>query len=160
MPKNKRCLGHAGWVFAVLAVFLDGCASPQARPGLASTSAGARLAELMARRLEISRHVAWVKFQNHLPVSDTRRKAELLASLVRRGEEIGLPPEDVETFFAAQIRASCVEQRDLIFRWKRGAALPAWAAGNRLGKSVDLGRRGGCNGGNRRIDNRGRKSID
>jgi chorismate mutase len=80
----------------------------------------------MVKRLEIARHVAWVKFQNNLAVKDPKREAELLAALVGQGQKAGVPGKTVEAFFTAQILASRTEQEELIRLWKRGATLPVF----------------------------------
>ena len=125
MMRTSRRAFLGGLLF-VMSQVLSGCVHPSARPAFAPTASEARLAESMASRLEISRHVAWVKFQNNLPVRDPKREAEVLATLVQQGEEAGLSAETVQTFFAAQIRASCEEQARLIRLWKRGGTLPAY----------------------------------
>lgn len=109
------------------AVLMVGCVNPTANRAFSPSAAEVQLADLMARRLEIARHVAWVKFQNGLPVSDPQREAELLASLIRQGSQMGLAAGEVEIFFQAQIRASCRVQEELIGSWRRGATLPAFA---------------------------------
>ncbi len=82
------------------------------------------LPALMVRRLEIARVVAWIKFQDRLPVEDPVREAAILAALGRRAQEIGLPPGVAETFFRAQIAASRTVQAGEISRWRRGGPLP------------------------------------
>lgn len=113
---------------ALLACFglLAGCVHQPSRPAFTPSRAEVRLADLMAERLEIARHVAWVKFQNNLPVADPTREAELLASLVSQGAAAGLEPAVVTEFFSAQIRASRRVQEELIGSWRKGAALPAF----------------------------------
>lgn len=127
MPASKALSVCLRGAVVALVAFLAGCAAPSAGKTFVPTVAEARLADLMARRLEVARHVAWVKFQNGLPVSDPKREAELLASLVRQGAQLGVPAGDVEIFFKAQIRASCQVQEELIRSWRRGGALPAFA---------------------------------
>lgn len=112
------------WLGLILA--LGGCASSREKTVFVPTAPEIRLVELMAKRLEIGRHVAWVKFQNNAPVSDPKREAELLASLVSQGAKRGVEAVTVETFFAAQIKASRELQAELIHDWKRGATLPAY----------------------------------
>lgn len=107
-----------------LALFVvTGCAAPKytvAPTGPASP----RLLELMIQRLEIAQNVAWVKFVNHMQVSDPKRESEMLAALVERGRAMGISEQRVTKFFTAQIAASRRYQEDLIYRWKRGATLP------------------------------------
>ena len=104
---------------------LFACAGPKAAP--APTPITNRLTVLMVERLAIAREVAWLKFQNDLPVKDPKRESELLARLVAQGNALGLSPAVTEAFFEAQIRASCTVQEELIRGWKRGDTLPAFA---------------------------------
>jgi chorismate mutase len=126
MPGNKMLPACLRGAALALAVFLAGCAHPPQKPSFTPSPAEVRLAELMAERLEIARHVAWVKFQNNLPVADPAREAELLASLVSQGAALGLAEPLVTEFFSAQIRASRRVQEELIGAWRKGAALPAY----------------------------------
>lgn len=127
MPENKSFPAFARGMVLAFAVLLAGCATPPPGGNFSPTAVEVQLVDLMARRLEIARHVAWVKFQNGLPVSDPKREAELLSSLVQQGSRLGVPAGDVEIFFNAQIRASCRVQEELIRSWRRGATLPAFA---------------------------------
>jgi chorismate mutase-like protein len=124
MPASRRSVLLLGLV--IFAGFLPGCAQTRQPQAFAPTPAESQLVEAMARRLDLARHVAWVKFQNNLPVSDPKREAELLASLVEKGQGMGLSSETVTGFFVAQIAASRNEQEDLIRAWKRGATLPVF----------------------------------
>lgn len=90
------------------------------------TPAEAELAHLIQRRLELSRLVAWHKYQYSRPVSDPERETALLESLVRRGEENGVPASRTQRFFRAQFAASRRVQSSLIRSWERGGTLPAW----------------------------------
>ncbi len=107
----------------LLSIF-GGC-SEQTRPARVAPPASP-LVELIMRRLDLARQVAWIKYQNNAPIYDAAREKELLASLVAQGVREGLPEAEVRTFFAAQIRASRQVQADLIHKWKRGALLPAF----------------------------------
>ncbi len=126
MPRNNSVLTVVGGMALAFTVLIAGCASPTEEKTFSPTTGEPQMAELMARRLEIARRVAWVKFQNGLPVSDPKREAEMLASLVHQGEQLGLPSGEVEVFFKAQIRASRQVQENLIRSWRRGAPLPAY----------------------------------
>jgi chorismate mutase len=114
------------FILFVVAGLLAGCVHPAARQGFSPTPSESRLADAMARRLEVSRRVAWVKFLDNRPVRDDRREAEILAEVVRLGEGSGLSARTVGKFFAAQMRASRKEQERLIASWKRGGTLPAY----------------------------------
>lgn len=118
----------AAIVLLALVGFLAGCVhtEPKATAFFVPTPSENRLVESMVRRLELSRQVAWVKFENHIPISDPKREAEVLASLVKKGQEMGLAPRTVELFFTAQIRASRTIQGEMIGAWKRGATLPTF----------------------------------
>lgn len=117
MPRNILSL--------FLALFVvTGCAAPK-HVAAPTGSAGPRLLELMIQRLEIAQNVAWVKFVNHMAVSDPKRESEMLAALVERGHAMGVSEQRVTQFFTAQIAASRRYQEDLMYRWKRGATLPA-----------------------------------
>jgi len=110
-------------LFLVLLLVGGGCVAP--KKSAAPSEAEGRLVELMARRLEVAREVAWIKFQNDAPVRDPKREAELLASLTGQAGALGISPEVAGRFFSAQIRASCRVQDELIRYWKRGGTLPA-----------------------------------
>jgi chorismate mutase len=85
------------------------------------------LTELMIARLEIGREVAWIKFLNHLPIRDPQREADLVSQMTSQGRSLGLDPKTVQTFFQAQIDASCRLQEESIRYWARGGTLPARA---------------------------------
>jgi chorismate mutase len=81
----------------------------------------------MAKRLELAGEVAWIKFLNGLPVRDPVREAAVLDAVTAQAATRGLNPNQVRSFFAAQIAASCAQQEKLIHLWSRGAPLPAYA---------------------------------
>jgi chorismate mutase-like protein len=124
MRASRRAL--AGALIPLVIAVLSGCVQFGGRQTFAPSPSETQLVEAMAQRLEVSRHVAWVKFQNNLPVRDVRREAEVLAAVVRQGTNEGLGAKVVQRFFAAQIRASRGEQAHLIASWKRGGSLPAY----------------------------------
>lgn len=111
---------------SLVTLCLWGCAAPDATQTFIPTAKEAQFARLIADRLELARHVAWVKFQNKLPISDPKRETELLASLVRQGSEMGIPSQEVEVFFRAQFQASREAQAGLIEGWRKGNPLPAF----------------------------------
>ena len=94
-----------------------------------------RFANLLATRLEVARHVAWIKFQDHAPVSDPIREAEILNTVTNAGVALGIPAEEARRLFAAQLRASRLAQEQLIRGWSRGATLPAYAPAD-LGRDI------------------------
>ncbi len=109
-----------------LVLCLAGCVSTDG-PRAQMDPKEARLVELMVRRLEIGRQVAWIKFQKSAPVADPTREAEFLAAMETRGSELGVDPLRVREFFGAQIRASRELQNELISGWQRGATIPPFA---------------------------------
>lgn len=101
------------------------CASTPKQVSL--SPAETSLLDLMASRLEVAREVGWIKFLNHIPVRDPKREAELVERMIAEGQAYGLPPQTVEAFFTAQIRASCLVQQESIRYWQRGGTLPTFA---------------------------------
>lgn len=73
-PENNRGLGCWGWV--LFALLVGGCTTLRTGGGFVPAAGEVRLADLMAHRLEIVRHVAWVKFQNGEPISDPKRRSD------------------------------------------------------------------------------------
>lgn len=69
----------------------------------------------MARRLEISREVAWIKWKSHLPIEDGPREEALLAALPTLA---GLDPDRSRHFMEAQIEASKELQTWLMENWE------------------------------------------
>lgn len=124
VENSMRTLSFHSLIALCLLSLLGGC-SPQTK-AVRIASPVSPLVELITRRLDLARQVAWIKYQNNLPIYDAAREKELLASLVEQGVREGLPAKEVETFFAAQIRASRQVQADLIHKWKRGGLLPAF----------------------------------
>jgi len=108
----------------LFAVALSGCSTLPPVGGFRPTPVQEQTVKLLVQRLQISREVAWIKFQNHLPVQDPQREAQLLNALTIKGQTLGLPAASTEYFFSAQIRASREVQEELIRGWKRGAMLP------------------------------------
>lgn len=103
---------------------MAGCVT--APKGFQPTAEQARLTELTVQRLEVGRQVAWIKYVNHMPVKDPEREAQVLVSLTEQGSKLGVSPVVTQEFFGAQILASRTLQEQLIHKWKRGAALPAY----------------------------------
>lgn len=85
----------------------------------------AELAGLMAERLALAREVARDKQRSGAAVYDPVREAAILANLTARAADRGLPREEAESFFAAQIAASRQVQTELLARWAAGDPLPA-----------------------------------
>ena len=84
-----------------------------------------RLIDLIARRLDLARDVAWAKFHTGAPVYDPGRERAVLQALVAKATEAGISPSLAAIFFTAQIAASRQVQIELIDGWKGGATKPA-----------------------------------
>jgi chorismate mutase len=110
-----------GWVLGVslVAWLAAGC---HHAPALEANET--RLIELMAQRLEVSRDVAWSKFNSGAPVLDPARERVVLTALVGQATRAGVGREAAERFFAAQIAASRQVQTEWIDGWKNGRPRP------------------------------------
>ena len=106
------------WIGLCAGVWLlAGCCAPRATE---VTTPIHRLANGMEARLKIASDVAWSKANSGAPVLDVERERVLLATLVKQGEEAGLPKARVERFFSAQIAASREVQTELLAAWAAG----------------------------------------
>ena len=119
-------LAVLAWV--ALAGLFAGCAG-SSQPGSSSggflpTSDQIWLVELMSQRLQLAPAVAWTKYQAGSPVLDPEREAEVLANVVILGASLGLPQNQSEPFFIAQMEASRAVQTFYFNRWDRGKNLP------------------------------------
>lgn len=132
-------------VLLVLAVSLPlptgGCgAFPPDESGLNSVSTksvrsdpeseAVHLFELMGERLGLMHEVALWKWTAHKPIADPARERELLDQVAQLGQSSGLAPDFTRRFFAAQIEAGKLVQRDDFERWR--AAPPAAQPGREL----------------------------
>jgi chorismate mutase-like protein len=77
-----------------------------------------RLLRLMAQRLELMHDVARWKRNTGQPITDPERERELLKTVVEQGRDKGLDPDQVRSFFAAQIEAARLVQQADFDRWK------------------------------------------
>jgi chorismate mutase-like protein len=75
------------------------------------------LRSLIDARLLLATDVAQFKWNHHLPVEDLPREAQVIASLGKRAEELGVPQPWAEAFFRAQIEASKTAQNELFQGW-------------------------------------------
>lgn len=129
LPMNLRSLILLPFLAAAVTL-LPACASKQPKPqkpaAVLPAHDGARLAELITQRLQVSQEVAWAKFVDQLPIKDPAREAELLERMVQQGTALGLPPEFVASFFKSQMAASRMEQMHLTRKWLRGSSLPTF----------------------------------
>jgi chorismate mutase-like protein len=103
-------IGQTGYVLAAQDPQLSGAQS--------------RLVDEIITRLQISRDVAWTKFQNHSPVIDLPREAAVLKGMKSQGEKMGLTDKEVTSYFQSQILASRLVQEELISGWKSGSPQP------------------------------------
>jgi chorismate mutase len=89
---------------------------PVAPPG--DLAALDRLLGLMEKRLTLMHEVARWKWSAGKEISDPQRERKVLQTAVERGREKGLDPEQVRTFFAAQMEAARILQQADFDRWK------------------------------------------
>jgi chorismate mutase len=81
------------------------------------------LLKLVKQRLLLMHDVARAKWNAKTPLADPDREKAMLRELAERGRALGLDPAFTSGFFAAQIEASKLMQRDDFRRWeaeKRG----------------------------------------
>lgn len=112
-------------IAAALVLAAAGCVS--APKGFQPSPAEARLLELMNDRLALSREVAWIKYQNRIPIRDPQREATLLQNLTAKAAAMGVREEAAREFLLAQMTASRRLQESEIRKWTRGGRLPAMA---------------------------------
>ena len=82
------------------------------------------LGNLVDERLSLMPDVARYKWNTGAAIEDPQREQQLLASVRQQAIERGLPPQRVVDFFAAQIEASKVVQRELFERWRKAEQGP------------------------------------
>lgn len=124
MPIDPSTRASAsGWAVRLLSLatllYLGACAAPPL-PEESEPVVG-----LMADRLRLAQEVAWVKWENGLPIRDPARESAVVEKLTRQGERAGIDEALVVRFVRAQIEASCLEQEAWISKWRKGAPLPA-----------------------------------
>jgi chorismate mutase len=83
-----------------------------------------RLLRLMEQRLTLMHEVARWKWNAGQPIIDSQRERELLQSVVERGQDKGLDPDLVRSFFAAQIEAARLIQQADFEHWKANMQKP------------------------------------
>jgi chorismate mutase len=76
------------------------------------------LLELMKQRMLLMHDVARTKWNAKTPLADPDREKAMLRELAAKGRALGLDPAFTSSFFAAQIEASKLMQRDDFRRWK------------------------------------------
>ena len=116
---SRITAGTRGMALLLCALLLAACSTPPL-PEESEPVVG-----LMADRLRLAQEVAWVKWQNDLPVRDPARESAVLEKLTRQGERAGIDDVLVARFVIAQIEASCLEQEAWMSKWRRGEPLPA-----------------------------------
>jgi chorismate mutase len=95
----------------------SGAQSPRVDPAIEN------LLELVKQRLLLMHEVARAKWNAKTPLADPDREKAMLRELAEKGRALGLDPAFASGFFAAQIEASKLMQRDDFRRWeaeKRG----------------------------------------
>jgi chorismate mutase-like protein len=78
-----------------------------------------RIATLIDERLALMPDVARYKWNTGGAIEDPVREQQLLESVRQQAVEQGLPPARVTAFFAAQIEAAKVVQRELFEQWHK-----------------------------------------
>ena len=78
------------------------------------TETDAQLLALLAQRLELTHQVAKTKIATRTNVRDPKREEELLVSLVKRGNKLGLTPDYVTNVFHVIIEHSVRNQQALL----------------------------------------------
>ncbi len=80
--------------------------------------ASSPLLALIDARLSVMSDVARSKWNSGAPIEDAARERELLESLVRQGEALGVPAQRTNEFFSAQFAAARALQLDLFALWR------------------------------------------
>jgi len=78
------------------------------------TDTDAQILTLLAKRLELTNQVAETKITTHTNVRDPKREEDLLVSLVKRGNKLGLSPHYVTSLFHVIIENSVLNQQALL----------------------------------------------
>jgi chorismate mutase len=76
------------------------------------------LLELMKQRMLLMHDVARAKWNAKTPLTDPDREKAMLRELAEKGRALGLDPAFTSSFFAAQVEASKLMQRDDFRRWE------------------------------------------
>ena len=82
------------------------------------------LVEASGRRIAIAEEVALAKWDTGVPVEDTARESQVIASAVKAGQAKDLNPVAVSVFFKDQIEANKVVQYSLSADWRRAGKAP------------------------------------
>jgi chorismate mutase-like protein len=90
----------------------SGAQPPRVDPAIDS------LLKLMKQRMLLMHDVARAKWNAKTPLADPDREKAMLRELAAKGRALGLDPTFTSSFFAAQIEASKLMQRDDFRRWE------------------------------------------
>jgi cyclohexadienyl dehydratase len=111
------------WLVAFIA--LTACAHAEQRFVNAQASVD-RVLDLADERMSVMPAVAAYKWRNHAPIADPERERVVAARAGEVAATMGLAPQGVQAFFAAQIRAARETQGALHERWRTaGFSFPA-----------------------------------
>jgi chorismate mutase len=97
---------------------LNSVSTESIRANSESEAGAVRLFELMGERLGLMHEVALWKWTARKPIADPARERELLDQVAQLGQSSGLAPDFTRRFFAAQIEAGKLVQRDDFERWR------------------------------------------
>jgi chorismate mutase-like protein len=75
------------------------------------------LRTLIDARLLLASDVAQYKWNHHLPIEDAAREAQVIETLGKRADALGVPQPWAQAFFRAQIEASKTAQTELFQGW-------------------------------------------
>ena len=89
-----------------------GAQPPRVDPAIES------LLKLMKQRMLLMHDVARAKWNAKTPLADPDREKAMLRELAEKGRALGLDPAFTSSFFAAQVEASKLMQRDDFRRWE------------------------------------------
>jgi chorismate mutase len=116
MPVNRiTAPARRRFVAALAALFLAGCAAPQAAPATAKLD---RLLQLIGQRLGYMDDVARNKWNSGAPIEDLPREREIIEGLGKQAAGYGLDAGIARDFFRAQIEASKIIQRTRFAEWR------------------------------------------
>jgi chorismate mutase len=90
----------------------SGAQPPRVDPAIDS------LLKLMKQRMLLIHDVARAKWNAKTPLADPDREKAMLRELAEKGRALGLDPAFTSSFFAAQVEASELMQRDDFRRWE------------------------------------------
>jgi chorismate mutase len=119
MTFPRRNIYSLSAILCILVSTAAGCA-----PSTIAAANPGSLSDLISKRLDLGKDVAWTKFNSNAPVFDPKREAAVLEQVLTRADRLGLDHQKAKRFFAAQISASREVQIEAIDSWKHGAGMP------------------------------------